>query len=173
MEKRSRCLRSTFLLCCTVMGKSAFDEQAYCTSLWGQHYDLRLLQLVRSSFSNVNCPKKFEFSWLPEYADKIFPSEDFFLANSRRTMAGFIRLKLWKNGSGSARHGLATTELCSPTLPSSVQDLWKKWTQLQMKINIQTDFIKTMPLWMYALNQSYRWSNTILSSGTVFKHKQH
>ncbi len=41
---------------------------AYRTSLWGQCYDLGLLQLVRSRFSNVMCPKN-EVSWLPEYTE--------------------------------------------------------------------------------------------------------
>ena len=41
---------------------------AYCTSLWGQCYDLGLLQLVRSKFSNIMCPKN-EVSWLPEYIE--------------------------------------------------------------------------------------------------------
>ena len=40
----------------------------YCASLWGQCYDLGWLQLVRSSFSNIMCPKN-EVSWLPEYTE--------------------------------------------------------------------------------------------------------
>ena len=38
---------------------------AHCTSLWRQCYDLGLLQLVRSRFGNIMCPKN-EISWLPE-----------------------------------------------------------------------------------------------------------
>ena len=41
---------------------------ACCTSLWGQCYDVGLLQLVRSRFSSIMCPKN-EASWLPEYTE--------------------------------------------------------------------------------------------------------
>ncbi len=41
---------------------------AYRTSLWGQCYDLWMLQLVRSRFSNIMCPN-IEVSWLPEYTE--------------------------------------------------------------------------------------------------------
>ncbi len=82
---------------------------AYCTSLWGQCYDLGLLQLVKHRFSNIMCPKN-EVSWLPEYTE--WPGyliNGFFLplmarAYSKMTMQGFIGLKLWKSGSGSMRH---------------------------------------------------------------------
>ena len=40
----------------------------YCTSLWGQCYDLGWLQLVRSNFSNIQCLKN-EVSWPPEYTE--------------------------------------------------------------------------------------------------------
>ena len=40
----------------------------YFTSLWGQCCNLGWLQLVRSSFSNIMCPKN-EVSWLPEYTE--------------------------------------------------------------------------------------------------------
>ena len=86
---------------------------AYCTSLWGQCYDLGWLQLVRSSFSNIMCPKN-EVSWLPEYTEwpgysiNGFFSSLMARAYSKMTMPGFIGLKLWKSGSGSMRHHFHT-----------------------------------------------------------------
>ena len=41
---------------------------AYCTSLWRKRYDLGLLQLVSSRFSNIICPKN-EVSILAEYTE--------------------------------------------------------------------------------------------------------
>ncbi len=80
----------------------------YRTSLWGQCYDLGMLQLVRSRFSNVMCPKN-EVSWLPEYTEwPGYSISGFSRAYSKMTMPGFIGLKLWKSGSGSMRHHFHT-----------------------------------------------------------------
>lgn len=44
-------LKSPNLQCSRVMGASGSElPSAYCTSLWGQCYDLGLLQLVRSRY---------------------------------------------------------------------------------------------------------------------------
>ena len=75
--------------------------------------DLGLLQLVRSRFSNIMCPKN-EVSWLPEYTEwPDYSINGFFLPQWHRhtlnmTMPGFIRLKLWKRGSRSMRHNFHT-----------------------------------------------------------------
>ena len=45
-------------------------DEWQATSLWGQYYDLGLLQLVRSRLSNVMCPKN-KVSWLPECTEKV------------------------------------------------------------------------------------------------------
>ena len=77
----------------------------YCTSLWGQCYDLGLLQLLRSRFSNIMCPKN-EVSWLPEYTE--WPGYSINGSYSKMTMSGFMGLRLWKSGSGSMRHHFHT-----------------------------------------------------------------
>lgn len=74
----------------------------------GQCYDLGLMQLVSSRFSNIMCPKN-EVSWLPEYTEwpgysiNGFFSSLMAWAYSKMTMPGFIGPKLWKSGSGSMR----------------------------------------------------------------------
>ena len=89
-------------------------RSAYRTSLWGQRYDLGLLQLVRSRFRNVICPKN-EVSWLPEYFEwpgystrGILLSSLMTRAYSKITMPWFIMLNLWKIGSGNAKHHFHT-----------------------------------------------------------------
>ena len=85
---------------------------AYRTSLWGQFYDLGLPQLVRFRFCNVMGPKMRSADDLNILNDQVFPSMDFSSlmakAYSKMTMPPFIRLKLWKSGSGSMRHHFHT-----------------------------------------------------------------
>ena len=47
-------------------------------SLWGQCYDLGLIQLVRSRFSNVMCPKMRSADKMNVPNDQVSPSMDYF-----------------------------------------------------------------------------------------------
>ena len=152
---------------------------AYSTSLWGQCYDLRLLQLVRSSFSNIMCPKN-EVSWLHEYTEwPGYSINGFFPPWWHR------HIPRWQcqysPGSNCERvvqwawdiiltHGLATTESrpdpienlwdvlekalrSGPTLLSSIQDLDEKLMWHWMEINLVTlqKLVETMPQQMHAV----------------------
>ena len=146
--------------------------------LWENCYDLGLLKLVRSRFSNVMCPKNevgslTEYTEWPGYSLNYFFSSLIAWAYSRMTMPGLIGLKLWNSGSG--RHHfhtwighhrvytlnptenlwdvLAKTLLSGPTLPSSLKELGEKWMQLWMDTNVVTlhKRIKMMPHWMSAV----------------------
>ena len=77
---------------------------AFHTNLWGQCYDLGLLQLGFSRFSNVKCPKNLA-RWLPEYTEwPAFSISGFF--SPLMTIPQSIRLKIWKTDSGSIKNHL-------------------------------------------------------------------
>lgn len=106
---------------------------------WGTFLNLRLCQLSVWSPSQVFCP------WgLRLFHQWVFFSSLTARARSKMTMPGFIRLRLWKSGSGSVRQhfhtwfghhrgqtftplrvfGMCWTRLRGgPILPSSTQDL--------------------------------------------------
>ena len=77
----------------------------YRTRLWGQCCDLGLLQLDRSGFSNITCPKN-EVSSLPEYIE----GPGFYISGFFSSLMAWAYskmttpwLRLWKGGSGSMR----------------------------------------------------------------------
>ena len=101
-----------------------------CTSLWGQGYDLGLLQLVWSRFSNMMYPKN-EVSWLPEYTEWPGVSINGFVLSwwYRHIPSSFHHFHTW-----IGHHGVLTLTpnlwdvlekalRSGPTLPSSIQDL--------------------------------------------------
>ena len=182
--RRSCGLLSPNVLCSRVMahqGKkrgrwsdAPIMPSAYYARLLGQCYDLGLLQLVRSRFSNIMCPKK-EVSWLPEYTEwPGYSINGFFLP----WWHGHIPRWQCQDISGSNcervvqgawdiifTHGLVTTvsrpephwESCvvvleralrsGPTLPPSMQDLGEKLMQYRVYTNLVTlqKLIKTIP----------------------------
>lgn len=119
----------------------------YCISLWGQCCVLWLLLWVTSRFSNIMGPRN-EVSCLPEYIEwgvcfSSLTAQTYF----QMTVAGLIRLKLWKRCSDCIifTHRLATTE-SRPTLPweplgcagedlGSGPTLGGKWIQHQTETN--------------------------------------
>ena len=78
-------------------------SSAYYTSLWGQCYDLGLLQSVRLGSATL-CPQRMRY--LNILSGQVIPSMDFssLIAWAYSKMPGFIRLKLWKSGSVSMGH---------------------------------------------------------------------
>lgn len=129
-----------------------------CTSLWGQCCDLGLLQLVRSRFSNIMCPKT-EISWLSEYS-RLFHQWIFFFLDDMGIFQDFARLHeaqtvkelLRKHGiiftHGLSHHSEQTIEdlrhvleralRSGPTIPSSPRDLGEKWMWHWTEINLAT-----------------------------------
>lgn len=134
--KRSCSLMSPDFHFFTMMGISVricikwCTHYAYCTSLWGQYYDLGLLQLVTFSFSML-CPmvRSVDLSIL---SDQGFPSMHYFFPDG----TGIFQDDNGKSGSGSIRHHFHTwigrnrvqtltpvriSEMCWRTLYAAVQ----------------------------------------------------
>ena len=77
-----------------------------CTSLWGQCYDLGLLQLVRSRFSKEWGQLTTWIYWMTRLFHQWIVSS--LMARAYSKMTGSIGLKLWKSGSRSMRHHFHT-----------------------------------------------------------------